>query len=190
MKKCADCDEALPLQVLESAAGYYVGYSCPNCGPYDRISEYFQTTALADIVLSKMLMATMKNEDPIRCRQYGSKSTSLFMEDCYHDITCADCGCRTGKYGDENECMNLWNGEGVEFYAVMWQGGYSGMLLEIWDDLKTADYRAKKFNSMIANGKSIHGFDLDKSLGIRELVSVQTIEPNKSYIKHIREEDI
>jgi hypothetical protein len=189
MKKCADCDEKLPLQVLESAAGYYIGYKCPNCGPYGRKSGYFQTTALAEIVLTKILMSPTGDEDPIRCRQCGSENTSLYAEDCYHDVTCIACGGRTGKYGDENECMNLWNGEGVKFYAVIWQGGYSGMMLEIWDDEETAKKRSKKFNKEIGEGKSIHGYELDLSFGIREYTSVKTIEPNKPYVRPIQEED-
>jgi hypothetical protein len=190
MKKCADCDEELPLKVLESAAGYYVGYFCPNCGPYGRKSEYFQTTALAGIVLAKMTGLGMKVEHLIRCRQCSSIDVSLYTEDCYQDVTCGNCGCRTGKYGDENECINLWNGEGVKFYAVMWQGGYSGMLLELWDDEETAKKRSKKFNKEISNGKSIHGYELDLQMGIREYTSVKTIEPNKLYERPIREEDI
>lgn len=188
--QCVDCETELPLKVLTSPAGYYIGYFCPNCGPYERLSDYFQTTALAEVVLTEMLDASIKEEDLIRCRQCSSKNVSLYMEDCYHDITCRDCGCRTGKYGDENECMNLWNGKDVKFYAVMWQGGYSGMLLELWDDKEIAEANSKKFNQEIAGGKSIHGYELDLSMGIRELTSVKTIEPNKPYIRPIQKEDI
>jgi DNA-directed RNA polymerase subunit RPC12/RpoP len=184
METCLDCGAELPLKVLKSSSAYYIGYFCPNCGPYGRISEYFQTAALAEAVLITMSASPTK-DDPIRCRQCGSKNTSLYMEDCYHDVTCKECGCRTGKYGDENECMNLWSGEGVKFYAVMWQGGYSGMLLEIWDDEEIAEKRSKKFNKEIADGKSIHGYKLDLSLGIREYTSVKTIEPNIPYVRPI-----
>jgi hypothetical protein len=38
---CSECNATLPLKVIKSAAGYYVGYICPKCGPYDRISLYF-----------------------------------------------------------------------------------------------------------------------------------------------------
>ena len=30
----------LRLRVCRSAAGYYAGYWCPWCGPYDRIGDY------------------------------------------------------------------------------------------------------------------------------------------------------
>jgi hypothetical protein len=40
--KCV-CGKQLELQVLRSAAGYYVGYFCDDDGPYDRMSEYFET---------------------------------------------------------------------------------------------------------------------------------------------------
>jgi hypothetical protein len=36
------CPEGLEYQVLRSNAGYYVGRFCPECGPYDRASGYFE----------------------------------------------------------------------------------------------------------------------------------------------------
>jgi hypothetical protein len=41
--KCADCDSDLPLKVLHSAAGYYIGTFCDNCGPYSRESDYYKS---------------------------------------------------------------------------------------------------------------------------------------------------
>ncbi len=38
---CNDCKTRLPLQVLKSHAGYYIGYLCPTCGPYDRLTGYY-----------------------------------------------------------------------------------------------------------------------------------------------------
>ncbi len=38
--KCEDCGSDLPLQVLSSAAGSYVGTAC-ECGPYSRESDYY-----------------------------------------------------------------------------------------------------------------------------------------------------
>lgn len=55
--ECSECKTKLPLRVLKSAAGYYVGYFCPNCGPYDRISDYFHTSELANVVLTSMVRA-------------------------------------------------------------------------------------------------------------------------------------
>lgn len=37
------CGEILKLRVLESAAGYYIGTFCPNCGPNTRDSGYYGT---------------------------------------------------------------------------------------------------------------------------------------------------
>ena len=41
--KCSECNTTLPLKVCQSAAGYYIGYFCPECGPYGRESMYFAT---------------------------------------------------------------------------------------------------------------------------------------------------
>ena len=43
-------------------------------------------------------------------RGCNSNNVSLYAEDGYHDITCHDCGGRTGKYRDENKVIQLWNG--------------------------------------------------------------------------------
>lgn len=34
------CGRKLQLQVLQSPAGYYLGYFCNNCGPYSRETNY------------------------------------------------------------------------------------------------------------------------------------------------------
>ena len=39
---CLDCKINLVLQVLRSAAGYYIGTQC-ECGPYSRESGYYRT---------------------------------------------------------------------------------------------------------------------------------------------------
>ena len=115
----------------------------------------------------------------IRCRQCGEKQDrDLYTEDCYHDVTCNTCGARTGKYGDENEAIALWNGKGVKFYAVMWQGQVSGAMLELWDDEQVAMDRVKKLNDDIQKGIHPLGFKIDTDLGIRDLCHVQTIESN------------
>ena len=36
------CDKPLELQVCHSAAVYYIGTFCNNCGPYSRESDYFR----------------------------------------------------------------------------------------------------------------------------------------------------
>lgn len=44
---CEDCGELLPLRVLRSNAGYYIGTFC-NCGPYSRESDYYETPEEAE----------------------------------------------------------------------------------------------------------------------------------------------
>ena len=51
--KCPDDGEPLPLQVLQSAAGFYIGTSCPQCGPYSRASDYFPTREAAEAELAE-----------------------------------------------------------------------------------------------------------------------------------------
>lgn len=34
------CGNELPLLVLSSPAGYYLGFYCPECGPYSRETNY------------------------------------------------------------------------------------------------------------------------------------------------------
>ena len=41
--KCMDCQTHLKVDVQHSAAGYYIGFFCPNCGPYSRESGYYRT---------------------------------------------------------------------------------------------------------------------------------------------------
>jgi uncharacterized Zn finger protein len=55
--KCSECSEVLPIKVLKSHAGFYVGYFCPNCGPYDRQSDYYKTREDAEAVLLMMMRA-------------------------------------------------------------------------------------------------------------------------------------
>jgi len=52
---CCDCGTKLSLSVLQSNAGYYVGYSCPNCGPAGRETHYFGTKSEAEKCLSDVL---------------------------------------------------------------------------------------------------------------------------------------
>lgn len=41
VETCFDCRADMEIKVLMSAAGYYLGFMCPNCGPYSRESGYF-----------------------------------------------------------------------------------------------------------------------------------------------------
>jgi len=48
---CMECNTSLTIQVLSSAAGYYIGFFCPECGPYSRESGYFHSRGEAETVL-------------------------------------------------------------------------------------------------------------------------------------------
>lgn len=50
-KTCA-CGAHMVLEVLRSAAGYYIGFSCPNCGPHSRESSYFRSRVAATQALA------------------------------------------------------------------------------------------------------------------------------------------
>jgi len=47
----------LKLEVCHSAAGYYLGYNCPFCGPYSRETGYFKTRGEAEKALASPLKA-------------------------------------------------------------------------------------------------------------------------------------
>jgi len=49
------CGKELKLEVLRSAAGYYIGTFCQQCGPYSRESGYYSTTAAAEYDLKHNL---------------------------------------------------------------------------------------------------------------------------------------
>ena len=40
---CCDCKATLKLDVFRSAAGWYIGFFCFNCGPYSRESGYYKS---------------------------------------------------------------------------------------------------------------------------------------------------
>lgn len=48
---CPDCGHKMPIQVLRSAAGFYIGTEC-CCGPYSRESGYYATHAEAEAALT------------------------------------------------------------------------------------------------------------------------------------------
>ena len=41
---CPDCGKKMPVKVCHSGAGYYIGQSCNQCGPYNRLSLYYYRT--------------------------------------------------------------------------------------------------------------------------------------------------
>lgn len=40
---CFNCGTDLSVKVCQSAAGFYIGFFCPHCGPYSRESGYFRS---------------------------------------------------------------------------------------------------------------------------------------------------
>lgn len=48
---CEDCKTHVKPEVLQSAAGYYIGTWC-KCGPYSRESGYYDTKAMAQVALA------------------------------------------------------------------------------------------------------------------------------------------
>ena len=52
---CVECGTELSLKVCASAAGYYIGFFCPNCGPYSRESVYFGSREEAEMAISRGL---------------------------------------------------------------------------------------------------------------------------------------
>ena len=50
---CSDCGAVLELRVCRSAAGYYLGYFCDQCGPYSRETGYYPTREEAEEELAK-----------------------------------------------------------------------------------------------------------------------------------------
>ena len=58
---CMDCKSEMELDVQSSAAGYYLGYFCPQCGPYDRVSGYFKDYGEAKVALKEAGKAPNKS---------------------------------------------------------------------------------------------------------------------------------
>lgn len=50
---CPDCGYEMPLEVLQSGGGYYIGHYCPSpaCGPWSRESGYYPTRKAAQAAL-------------------------------------------------------------------------------------------------------------------------------------------
>lgn len=170
IKLCEICKDELPLKVLKTPTNlYYLGYFCPNCGPYERVSGYYTKTD-AEFILNRI--NTNTENGLIRCRQCGNeKERNLYLEDFYHDVTCGHCGARSGKYGDENNAIDLWNGKGVKFYVVVLIRQLTGVVLELWDSKEKAYESCEQFNKLIMTGGG-------ENFQISDRVIVQEIEPN------------
>ena len=51
--RCPDCGSPLPIKVLCSAAGFYLGRWCERCGPFERVSvSYFRSRRAAETALA------------------------------------------------------------------------------------------------------------------------------------------
>jgi hypothetical protein len=54
--KCYDCKTRLDLSIMKLEAGYYIGYSCSQCGPYSKESwTYYKTESEAQDALDRLL---------------------------------------------------------------------------------------------------------------------------------------
>ena len=53
--RCSVCQTKLELEILESPAGFYLGYWCGFCGPYSRETHYIRTREEAEEELEKVV---------------------------------------------------------------------------------------------------------------------------------------
>ena len=60
---CCDCGRTVELQVMRSAAGWYVGTQC-DCGPYSRETGYYKSAEDAHAALDRN-----NNEDTVDFRE-------------------------------------------------------------------------------------------------------------------------
>ena len=49
---CHECGTELTIDIQRSAAGYYIGFFCPECGPYSRESGYYRSYEEAEKALN------------------------------------------------------------------------------------------------------------------------------------------
>lgn len=86
-------DAISPMQVMQSAAGYYIGHSCYDqfdgpdsmyACPYDRCSDYIGTFAEAIGYLFHQVGNTM--EDVIGDEPYASMSVREYITKCIEDL--------------------------------------------------------------------------------------------------------
>jgi hypothetical protein len=49
---CHECGTGLTIDIQQSAAGYYVGFFCQECGPYSRESGYYRSYEEAEKALN------------------------------------------------------------------------------------------------------------------------------------------
>ena len=51
-RECLICGMTLNIKVLSNDAGYYIGFVCPQCGPYSRESRYYRSREEAQTALN------------------------------------------------------------------------------------------------------------------------------------------
>ena len=66
-----DCGKELELSVCQSAAGYYLGYFCPNCGPYSCETAYYSNREDAELDLEKALRG--EDINTVRTTEYRTQ---------------------------------------------------------------------------------------------------------------------
>ena len=54
LTRVCDCGTYLELRVLNTPAGYYLGFWCPSHGPYSRETGYVQSKRLAEAYLDEV----------------------------------------------------------------------------------------------------------------------------------------
>ncbi|MBQ0703178.1 hypothetical protein J7S67_18070 [Acinetobacter baumannii] len=65
-----DSTEELKLEVLKSAAGFYIGtfdYDSDNYGPVSRVSEYFKTSEEAEYALDLLRKSLLQVHPIYQC---------------------------------------------------------------------------------------------------------------------------
>jgi hypothetical protein len=45
---CPFCGLTLELEILHSHTGYYLGFSCPSCGPHSRKTDFYESRREAE----------------------------------------------------------------------------------------------------------------------------------------------
>lgn len=49
---CTECGNQMARSVCQSAAGYYIGFWCDNCGPFSRETGYYASREDAETALA------------------------------------------------------------------------------------------------------------------------------------------
>ena len=114
--KC-DCGAELELKVCKSAAGHYLGYICPNCGPYSRETGYM-TEEDAELAWDLLNIKTLYNADETKsCRfesEYHPNGYYDFLITRENDLT----GAKSVTRCTEHQAMRK--------YKILLKSGWTG----------------------------------------------------------------